>query len=114
MDLLLNECIGIARPLVVKFGFHAPFAKVIKNDGVVALICVDDSHGPSADEIANEILDVVREGCMNSDFRAVTLARNVEYISTSDGTTGPAIKVVIDHIEGEPVSTARTGGLPIS
>jgi hypothetical protein len=101
---LLNDAIGMAIRLVEKHGSHIPFCMAVTTAGERTSIAADDSKMPGADALLAGIRQHITDALRDKRYRAIALARNVEYRSARDGSRTDAVQVILDHEQGSPVT----------
>lgn len=104
LNSLLNDAIGMAIRLVEKHGSHFPFCMAITTSGERTSIAADDSNLPGADALLAGIRQHLSDASREKRYRAIALARNVEYRSAPDGLRTDAVQVTLDHQQGSPVT----------
>jgi hypothetical protein len=104
LNLLLSDAIGMALRLVEKHGSHIPFCMAVTTSGERTSIAADDSKLPGADALLAGVRQHIRDALRERRYRAVALARNVEYQSARDGSRTDAVQVTLDHEQGSPVT----------
>jgi hypothetical protein len=104
LNSLLNDVIGMAVRLVEKHGSHIPFCMAVTATGERVNIAADDSALPGADQLLAGIREHITEALRERRYRAVALARNVEYRWAKDGSRTDAVQITLDHEQGSPVT----------
>ena len=104
MSMLLNDAIEMASHLIQKHGTHIPFAMAIDAQNERIDIAVDDTSMPSVDQLINDLLKAVRQGCDDKKYRVIAYANNVNYKSASDSADVDAIQITIDHIDDAAIT----------
>jgi len=104
LNALLNDAIGMALRLVEKHGSHIPFCTALTTAGERINVAADDSALPGADALLAGIRQHIADALRERRYRAVALARNVEYRSARDGSRTDAVQVTLDHEQGSPVT----------
>jgi hypothetical protein len=59
---------------------------------------------PGAEALLAGLRQHIHDALREKRYRAVALARNVEYQSARDGSRMDAIQVILDHAQGSPVT----------
>ena len=104
LNSLLNDAIGMAIRLVEKHGSHIPFCMAVTTSGEHINIAADDTALPGADALLAGVRQHITDALREKRYRAVALARNVEYRSARDGSRTDAVQVTLDHEQGSPVT----------
>jgi hypothetical protein len=104
LNSLLNDCIGMAIQLVQKHGCHIPFCMAVTTAGERVNIAADDSAMPGAAALLADVRQHITDALRERRYRAVALARNIEYRSARDGSRTDAVQVTLDHEQGSPVT----------
>lgn len=104
LNSLLNDAIGMAIRLVEKHGSHILFCMVITTAGEHINIAADDTALPGADALLAGMRQHIADAVRERRYRAVALARNVEYRSARNGSRTDAIQVTLDHEQASPVT----------
>lgn len=104
LNSLLDNAIGMAIRLVEKHGSHIPFCMAITTAGEYINIAADDTGLPGTDALLAGVREHITDALREGRYRAIALARNVEYRSAQDGSRTDAVQVTLDHVEGSPVT----------
>lgn len=104
LNSLLNDAIEMALRLVEKHGSHIPFCMAITTAGERINVATDDSGLPGADVLLVGVRQHIKDALREKRYRAVALARNVEYRSAQDGSQTDAVQISLDHEHGSPVT----------
>jgi hypothetical protein len=104
LNSLLDNAIGMALRLVEKHGSHIPFCMAVTTAGENVNIASDDSALPGADALLAGVRQHISNALREKRYRAVALARNVEYQSARDGSRTNAVQITLDHEQGSPVT----------
>jgi hypothetical protein len=104
LNSLLNDAIGMAIKLAEKHGSHIPVCMAISTSGERIDIAADDSAMRGTDALLAGVRQHITDGVRQRQYRAVALARNVEYRSARDGSPTDAIQITLDHKDGLPVT----------
>jgi len=104
LNSLLNDAIGMALRLVEKHGSHIPFCLAVTTAGERTSVAADDTGLPGADALLAGVRQHIAEALREKRYRAVALARNVEYQSARDGSRTDAVQVTLDHEQGTTVT----------
>ena len=103
-DLLLSESIDLAKNLIQKHGSHMPFAMAISSTGERIDIAADDSLMLGTDELFDAVTKHLMDKVAMKQYRAVAVARNVEYLSAKDGKKRDSIEVTLDHQDDDAIT----------
>jgi hypothetical protein len=104
LDSLLNDAIGMAFRLIGKHGNHIPFCMAVTISGERTSIAANDSELPGAEALLAGVRQHITEAVREKRYRAIALARNVEYCSALDGSPTDAVQITLDHERGEAVT----------
>src|SRR5438552_3431687 len=100
LNSLLNDAIRMALRLVEKHGSHIPFCIAVTTAGERISTAADDTGLPGADVLLTAVRQHIKDALRERRYRAIALARNVEYQSARDGLRTDAVQVTLDHEHG--------------
>ena len=94
----------MALRLVEKHGSHIPFCIAVTTAGERISTAAGDTGLPGADVLLAAVRQHIKDALRERRYRAIALARNVEYQSARDGLRTDAVQVTLDHEHGSPVT----------
>lgn len=101
---MLNDVIDMASKLIEKHGAHMPFAMVVTSSGERVNVAPDDSEIRDPQILFDLVRDEVKAGARDGSFRAIAIARNIEYVSAETMAKTDAIQITLDHVEDSAVT----------
>jgi hypothetical protein len=104
LDALLNDALQMALQLVAKHGSHMPFAMIVTPAGKRANIAADDRTVHDREVLFATVRTELTKTILQQGVRSFALAQNVRYTRRDTGESSDAVRVQLEHSNGQSVT----------
>lgn len=104
LDVLLEAVLPFARQMLDEHGNFYPFAASMRQDFTIAMVAsTDGDDHPAANDVLDMLETTLQKLAKDGEIRAAAVCSNVSITPEESGTVVDAIRVSLDHVDGEAV-----------